>query len=79
MIAKPRIPELDPWIDQYLREKKPTTAQEVEKMLRGLVAETLEKMLKAELAAKLGYSKGVPGPKKTKNRRNGTTKKSPNK
>ena len=75
MAKQPRVPELSGVIDTYIKEQKPQTALEVGNLLRDLFADTLEKMLKAELDAKLGYFRNEKTPKETTNRRNGTTTK----
>jgi transposase-like protein len=75
MAQKLRVPELSAVIDSYIQEQKPKTALEVGNLLRDLFADTVEKMLKAELDAKLGYMPNERAPKDTTNRRNGTTKK----
>lgn len=50
-------------------------ANDLQLALRDLFADTMEEMLKAELAAHLGYEKHDPSPKQNTNRRNGTTAK----
>jgi transposase-like protein len=56
-------------------EYKPGTAAEVHDVLRGLFAESIEDMLRAELEAALGYKRSDRTPKSTENRRNGSTRK----
>lgn len=62
-------------IRQLIKEKNMKTAQDVQKTLKEMFAETLQEMLEAELEEELGYSKYDYKNKKTSNSRNGHSKK----
>jgi putative transposase len=67
------------WTKQQLRafikENKLVTAQDAQKALKELFAETLQEMLEAELDTHLGYEKHEVQAKTTRNSRNGKSKK----
>lgn len=61
---------------ELIKEKHLVTADDVQKMLKEMFAETLQEMLEAELDTELGYPKNGVSPVNGSNRRNGHSKKS---
>jgi transposase-like protein len=60
---------------KFIKENKLVTAQDAQKALKELFAETLQEMLEAELDTHLGYEKHDIQAKTTRNIRNGKSKK----
>ena len=58
-----------------MEEYKPTSILEIQEVLTGLFADTMEKMLQGELDSELGYPKHNQAEKATTNRRNGSYRK----
>ncbi|MED1802937.1 IS256 family transposase [Brevibacillus porteri] len=62
-------------IRKLMKEGKLQSAEDVQTMLKGLFADTLQEMLEAEMENNLGYSKHDYKNKNTSNSRNGRSKK----
>ena len=58
-----------------MAEYQPKSLTELQDILKGIFAPLLEDMLQGKLDAHLGYDKHDQSPKITKNRRNGSSKK----
>jgi len=58
-----------------IEENNLTTSADIQEMIKGMFGTILEQMLKAEMDDHLQYGKHDQSPKKTKNRRNGSSKK----
>jgi transposase-like protein len=68
-------PERKEFINKLIAHYKPETAQDVQDMLKDLLGDTLQGLLKAEMDDELGYSKYDYANKDTDNSRNGYSKK----
>ena len=61
--------------EQFVKQLQPKTVEDVENGLKSIFGPIFESMLQGELTAHLGYDSNDHQPKETKNRRNGSTKK----
>ena len=68
-------PERKAFINSLLEHYQPSDANDVQEMLKDLLGDTLQGMLKAEIDQKLGYSKYDYQNKETDDSRNGYSKK----